>query len=109
MYMPREHRFHLGSLTFVWDSGKNRANAAKHGVAFEEAATTWLDSMAIERFDDEHSQDEDRRFHIGLSLRGALLVSWWTIRLEHGDEIIRIIGSRRANRSEWRLYEEKNR
>ena len=105
--MAGQERFRFGELTFVWDANKNRANALKHRVAFEEAATTWLDPMAIERFDQEHSRQEGRWFRIGLSLRSALLVSWWTLRHERGEELIRLIGARRATRSEWRLYEKE--
>jgi uncharacterized DUF497 family protein len=31
---------------FEWDAEKARANAAKHGVAFEEAVTVFLDIAA---------------------------------------------------------------
>ena len=47
-------RYRLGPLTFVWDAAKAESNIRTHSVAFEEAATTWLDPRAIERFDEEH-------------------------------------------------------
>jgi uncharacterized DUF497 family protein len=96
--------FSLGELEFTWDAAKNLTNTRKHGVAFEEAATTWLDDLAIEVFDEEHSTDEDRWIRLGRSLRGVLVVTWWTVRSERG-EVIRIIGARRATRTEKRLYE----
>jgi uncharacterized DUF497 family protein len=96
--------FSLGDLEFTWDAAKNHSNTKKHGVTFEEAATIWLDDLAIEVFDEEHSSDEDRWFRLGRTLRGALVVTWWTVRSEKG-EVIRLIGARRATRAEERLYE----
>ena len=100
-------QFRLGTLRFTWDAQKYRTNVLKHEVTFEEAATTWLDAEAQERPDDSHSSREDRWLRIGLSLRGALLVAWYSVRDLDGEELIRIIGARRATRNEWRLYEEE--
>lgn len=95
----------LGHLSFAWDREKADANVRIHGISFEEAATTWLDSLAIERFDEEHSDFEDRWLRIGASLRGALLVVWSTDRELGGQVMIRIIGARRTTRGERDLYE----
>jgi hypothetical protein len=97
-------RLRLGELAFAWDPGKGDANVGAHRVAFEEAATTWLDPGAIERFDEEHSDVEDRWIRIGSSLRGALLVVWSSEREKGEQTVIRIIGARRANRRERELY-----
>jgi uncharacterized DUF497 family protein len=70
-------------------------------------ATTWIDPEAIERYDEEHSRKEDRWIRIGRSLRGAILVTWTTVRQIGSSEAIRIIGSRRATRNEQRIYEEE--
>lgn len=99
-------RFRLGHLSFAWDTEKAESNVRSHGVSFEEAATTWLDPLAIERFDPEHSELEDRWLRIGSSLREALLVVWSTERDMDGDTVIRIIGARRTNRRERELYAE---
>ncbi|HVS12843.1 MAG TPA: BrnT family toxin [Thermoanaerobaculia bacterium] len=98
-------RFCLGHLLFAWDAEKAEANVRTHGISFEEAATTWLDPLAIERFDEEHSDSEDRWLRIGSSLRGALLVVWSTERDIPDQTVIRIIGTRRTNRRERDLYE----
>jgi uncharacterized DUF497 family protein len=97
-------RFLLGDLEFAWDPEKARSNAERHGVSFEEAATTWFDPLAIERRDAVHSAEEERWLRIGTSLRGALLVVWST---ERGKvrPVIRIIGARRADRKERELHE----
>ncbi len=105
--MLKDERFLLGDLEFIWDAAKNQANAKTHGIAFEESATTWLDPNSVEAFDHEHSIGEDRWIRIGISLRGAVLVTWSTVRFQGTREMIRIIGSRRANANERRKYEEE--
>ena len=102
-------RLLLGHLSFAWEQAKAEANVRTRGVTFEEAATTWLDVLAIERLDEEHSRAEDRWLRIGSSVRGALLVVWSTER-EAGDEtVIRIIGARRTNGRERALYARQRR
>jgi uncharacterized protein len=103
--MAVEESFVLGDLEFVWSQEKGRANVRKHGITFEEAATTWFDPDAVERYDEEHSDREDRWIRIGMSLRGALLVTWSSARTRKGRESIRVIGSRRASPGERRVYE----
>lgn len=110
MHMPHPTRYELGGIQFTWDTVKYDANVLKHGVTFEEAATTWLDPSAIESFDEEHSIEEDRWFRIGKSLlRGAVLVTWSAGDILAGQHRIRIIGARTATRKERRLYEKENR
>ena len=36
----------MSALQFAWDEKKNRVNARKHGVGFEEAQTVFLDERA---------------------------------------------------------------
>ena len=105
--MASPTRLRLGDITFTWDSEKHRTNLRKHGITFVEAATTWLDVLAIEAFDEGHSGSEDRWLRIGMSVRGALLVVWSSERAGRKDQVlVRIIGARRANRKERLLYEE---
>lgn len=89
---------------FEWDEAKARSNQRKHGVSFAEAASCFLDVFAIESFDVEHSNDEDRFMIIGLSARGRLLVVAFTLR---GNSIIRIISARHALRNERIDYEKQ--
>lgn len=107
MYVATGIRFQIGELKFTWDMRKHKLNAQKHGVAFEEAASTWLDPGAVEKYDEEHSQQEDRWLRIGQSVRGALLVTWSAARIGEGGDFIRIIGARRATPHERRLYEQE--
>lgn len=91
---------------FEWDLDKARENERKHGVTFEEAATTFADYDAVIDDDLEHSGEEDRFIIIGISARDRMLLAVYTIRHE---DVVRIISARPAVRREKRIYEEKNR
>ncbi len=93
------------SLVFEWDQNKSDKNEKKHGITFEEAKTVFNDRYAITIDDPDHSDDEYRYIDIGFSSEGRILVVWYTER----NENIRIIGSRKAIRTERKAYEEKNR
>ena len=43
------------ALVFEWDPAKAAGNRRKHGVAFEEAATVFADSLARIFADEAHS------------------------------------------------------
>ena len=93
-------------LTFEWDADKAASNIAKHGVTFDEARTVFGDPLAVIFDDEEHSRDELREIIIGHSvLRRLLLVSF----TERGDEVVRIISARKANKRERKDYEEGTR
>ena len=90
-------------LEFVWDREKADANFRKHGVDFEEAASTFDDPLSITIPDPDHSQDEERFVLVGESRAGRLLVVAHT---ERGNEI-RLINARLATRRERQTYEEE--
>jgi uncharacterized DUF497 family protein len=92
------------SLTFEWDENKSAKNEKKHGITFEEAKTVFNDPFAITIDDPDHSDGESRFIDIGFSSKGEVLVVWYTER----NENIRIIGCRKAKRSERKKYEEKD-
>ena len=56
------------ALLFEWDDQKAGANLRKHGVSFEEAATTFADPMSLTIDDPAHSEDEDRFIIMAMSL-----------------------------------------
>jgi hypothetical protein len=89
-------------LSFEWDQKKAKANLAKHGVSFEEAATVFGDSLSLTIPDPVHSQAEERWIMVGQSHRRKLLV---VVHTERGDNI-RIISARRASWRERKQYEE---
>jgi uncharacterized DUF497 family protein len=90
---------------FEWDREKAWKNVKKHGVAFEEAATVFLDRHAMTVFDHEHSDDEDRWITLGISKSSRLLVVCHTYRKESEDSTsIRIFSSRKATKKETSHY-----
>lgn len=91
------------ALTLEWDENKSKRNVRKHGVTFGEAKTVFNDPFAITIEDPDHSANEDRYLDIGLSLKGEVLVVWYTER----NDSIRLIGCRKATRFERKAYEER--
>ncbi len=89
-------------MEFEWDPKKAGANARKHDVTFQEAATVFGDPLAITFEDPDHSEDENRYITFGLSPQERLLVVSHT---ERGDRT-RIIDARLMDRRERRIYEE---
>jgi uncharacterized DUF497 family protein len=89
-------------VTYEWDPVKAAANARKHHVSFEEAATVFLDPSALTFLDPDHSGAEDRALTIGRSVRRRVLLVAHTER----NHRIRIISARRATRREREQYEE---
>jgi len=94
-------------VTFTWDSNKNRSNINKHGISFEEARSVFLDQNAIEYFDTDHSDHEDRYLLLGLSYNTRILLISYTVRKELSNIIIRIISARKATKKEQTNYQGK--
>jgi uncharacterized DUF497 family protein len=92
----------MKQLRIEWDPGKAEANLGKHGVSFDEAASVFLDERAVEFYDDEHSEWEDRFLLLGLSGNLRLLLVCHCHRV--GELAIRIISARKATRNEARQY-----
>jgi uncharacterized protein len=78
------------------------SNAKKHKVTFEVAKTVFYDDFAVQFFDEEHSDDEDRFLLLGMSSDARLLLVCHCER-EDGD-VIRIISARRATENEAQYY-----
>ena len=92
----------MKDLRYEWDERKNRSNQRKHGVAFEEARTAFLDESARLIADPDHSEDEDRFILVGLSIRLRLLVIHHCYR--ESERVVRILSARKADPSERRDY-----
>jgi uncharacterized protein len=91
---------------FVWDPDKADANRRKHGVTFEQATALFRDPLALSRFDEEHSQNEERWITLGQSEAGALLVAIHTFEeLAPNAAQVRLISAREATPDERRQYE----
>jgi len=91
-------------LKFEWDESKNIINIQKHNVSFEEAMTVFKDSKAVLRYDENHSEKEDRFNIIGMSQLSKLLIVCHCYR--ESDTIIRIISARKPTKAETKYYEE---
>lgn len=94
----------MSDLRFEWDERKARGNLKKHGIAFQEAKSAFLDEHARVIADPEHSEDEDRFVLLGVSVKLRLLVVVHCYR--ENEQLIRIISARKADRSERRQYSE---
>lgn len=92
-------------MEFAWDETKAEINKRKHGVSFEEAATVFDDADALQIFDPDHSEDEDRFVLLGMSSILRILVVCHCYRAD--DNIIRIISARKATRNESSTYERR--
>ena len=95
---------------FEWDAAKALLNVRKHGVSFDQAATVFLDALALTAFDALHSEYEDRWFTLGLDVRGALLAVAHTYQTTGLTNIrVRLISARLATKRERLFYEDEPR
>ncbi len=89
---------------FEWDARKAAANAAKHGVTFDDAVTVFVDANALDGPDLAHSEAEPRYLRLGTAADGRVLMVAYTIRRRADVETIRLISARRASRRERAAY-----
>ena len=92
----------MKELRFEWDPVKAESNLKKHGVSFEEARTVFFDDYAVEFYDDEYSEWEDRFLLLGRSSRLGLLLICHCYR--ETESVIRIISARKATQHEAKHY-----
>lgn len=90
------------NTNFEWDEDKNVENQHKHGVDFETAQYSFLDSRRVIAKDTAHSNEEERYYCFG-KVKGGVL----TVRFTYRNKNIRIIGA-----GYWRkgknIYEKQN-
>lgn len=95
---------------FEWDSAKALSNVRKHGVTFDQAATVFLDVLALTVFDAAHGEYEERWFTLGLDAGGALLAVAHTYHATGPANIsVRLISARPATKRERQFYEDEPR
>ena len=92
----------MGELRFEWDRRKDRANVTKHGISFEEARAVFYDEHAVQFYDPDNSEEEDRFILIGMSIKLRVVVVCHCFRED--ELVVRIISARRANRAEENDY-----
>ena len=102
MPLSRLFTYNVHMIKFEWHPSKAAANLKKHQVSFEEAQTVFYDDFAVQFFDDEHSQEEERFLLLGMSVHSKLLLVCHCER--QGGEVIRIISARKATKRESAFY-----
>ena len=86
-------------ISIVWDPAKANANFAKHSVDFADAAVALEDENALTISDTKHG--EHRYKSLAMSPDANVLL---IIYAEQDKDMIRVIGARRATKSEERAY-----
>jgi len=92
----------MKKIKFEWDLNKDKSNIKKHGVSFKEAKTVFYDKHAIQFFDPEHSEDEERFILLGNSFTSNMMIVCHCFR--ENETIIRIISARKADKDEEQVY-----
>ena len=85
-------------MHFSWDETKRKANIAKHGLDFADAARVFESPMVL--FEDDR-QDYGEQRMIGIGLLESLVVLIVHVESETN---IRIISMRKADSNETNLY-----
>ncbi|MFH2245759.1 BrnT family toxin [Enterobacter sichuanensis] len=91
---------------FEWDTNKAKSNLIKHGIRFEEAVLVFDDPYHLS-LQDRYENGEFRWQTIGLVHGLIVIMVAHTVRFESGDEVIRIISARKADRKERSRYEHR--
>jgi len=101
-------------MRYEWDEAKNPRNQRKHdGVWFELAPLAFEDEHCLVHPDRIDSKTEERRWHAIGAARiepgvGAVLRVVHVYREDHhGEEVIRIVSARAAEKHEIRRYREQ--
>lgn len=89
-------------MVYEWNAAKARANLKKHGFSFEEAATVFLDPLALSFSDPDHSIDEMREITIGCTTGNTII---FVSPCQRGQRL-RLISARKATTNERKHYEE---
>ena len=92
-------------MKFEWNEDKNKLNIKKHGISFEEALEVFDDPLQISKLDKRFSYFEERWITLGLTNKHKVLVVANLFFTDEGEEIIRIISARKANKIERQSYE----
>jgi len=89
-------------IKFEWNPDKASSNTKKHGVSFEEAKSVFYDESAVQFYDDENSEIEDRFLMLGFSNNSRTLIVCHCER--DSGNTIRIISARKATKNECKFY-----
>jgi uncharacterized protein len=89
-------------IKFEWDTIKANSNIKKHGISFEEAQSVFYDEFAVQFFDNNHQDAENRFLMLGFSDKARILIVCHCER--NDDSSIRIISARKATKTECEYY-----
>ena len=92
-------------MKYEWDENKNKLNQQKHGISFKEAKEVFDDPLQISKLDKRFSYFEERWITVGSTSQHKVLVVANLFFTDDGEEIIRIISARKANKQERESYE----
>ena len=100
-----EVKLRMGDMLFTWDDEKERINIRKHRIDFKAAAHVFLDSDAVFEYNSvDEKTGEERWDAIGFFEAGIMFVVYVERITIDGNEVIRIISARYAERKEKRRY-----
>src|SRR6266542_3768270 len=99
-------------MHYEWDEEKNRLNQRLHGISFEMAALAFEDKRCLVGLDRIDEIGEQRWHAIGTArierdVSVVLLVVHVYREETDGEEIIRIISARKAEKNDIRRYQEQ--
>lgn len=92
-------------MKYEWNEEKNKLNQQKHGISFGEAKEVFDDPLHISKLDKRFSYFEERWISVGSTSKYKILVVANLFFTDEGEEIIRIISARKANKQERWTYE----
>jgi uncharacterized DUF497 family protein len=92
-------------MRFEWDPQKAASNLEKHGIAFEDGERVWQDPLHAIYFD-RIEGGETRWWAVGKAWPMTTLVVVHVHPDPDDEDLVRIVGARRATPQERRRYEE---
>jgi uncharacterized DUF497 family protein len=92
-------------MNITWDHEKNRANKRKHRVSFETARLVFNDPLHCSRLE-RIENGEERWQTLGMVKDVLVLLVAHTLTESDGEQVIRIISARKADKTERRIYEQ---
>ena len=98
-------------MRYEWDERKNLRNQRLHGITFEAAVLVFEDEGCLVSSDRIDRSTSEQRWHaLGVaSIEPAVAVVLVVVHVyredQHGEEIIRIISARAAEKSEVRRHQ----
>ena len=99
-------------LRYEWDERKDRENWRKHRISFEDAALVFDDERCLV-YPERADESGEQRWHaigtvrIGSEGKAVLLVVHAYRGDNYGEEIVRIISARAAEKHELKRYREQ--